>query len=185
MKFRIYSAIAIACLLITGCQSNPLAQLSSNSGNANAQNETEQQGNNTHPQRAGKLPPPKNYDLQQNKEAVWARLTQISFTENSIIVNLSITNGSKEIIELNGYDNMFLYDNFKEQSYQRYGNIYPLIPPPENPKILIEPGTTMKGEFVFIGRISPRAKYLGLITNDRRAYKGKPQFQFTDMLIER
>ncbi|RMH77020.1 MAG: hypothetical protein D6680_06635 [Cyanobacteria bacterium J007] len=185
MKFRIYSAIAIACLLITGCQSNPLAQLSSNSGNANAQNETEQQGNNTHPQRAGKLPPPQIYDLQVNNRQVWAHLTQIAFAEDSIIVDLSITNGSRNAIQLNYRDGMILYDDVNKNHLDR-GNNYLLAVPPKNPNILIQPGTTLQGQFVFIGRISPQANYLGLMTNSISANtRDYPRLEFKNMLIER
>jgi hypothetical protein len=100
------------------------------------------------------LPPTQTYDLRVITNQLWRRLTKITFGEDSIIVTMAITNGSKEVVMLNGKDGMYLYDNYNQR--------YNLLPPSNNTQILIKPGTTLKGQFVFVGWLQPKAKYLGL-----------------------
>ncbi len=85
-------------------------------------------------------------------------LTKISFTKDSSKVEMSTTNGSKNTIELNNNGKeMVLVDDL--------GKKYSLAAPATNPDVEILPGTTLKGEFVFIGKVSPEVKSLNLITN--------------------
>ncbi|MBD0392752.1 MAG: hypothetical protein ICV52_02435 [Microcoleus sp. C1-bin4] len=100
------------------------------------------------------LPPAQTYDLRVIDKLLWRRLTKITFGEDSIIVTMAITNGSKEVVILNGENSMYLYDNYNQR--------YNLLPPSTNTQILIKPGTTLKGQFVFVGWLQPKAKYLGL-----------------------
>lgn len=87
------------------------------------------------------------------------RLTKISFTKDSTKVEMSATNGSKNTVELNNNGRgMVLVDDL--------GKEYNLAAPATNPDVEILPGTTLKGEFVFIGKVSPGAKFLNLITNN-------------------
>jgi hypothetical protein len=46
-----------------------------------------------------------------------------------------------------------------------FGNQYNLAAPADNADIEIAPGTTLKGQFVFKGRLAPNASSLTLITN--------------------
>ena len=99
------------------------------------------------------LPPAQTYDLRVIDRLLWRRLTKITFGEDSIIVTMAITNGSKEVVILNGNkDGMYLYDN-KNQRYN-------LLPPSNNTQIMIKPGTTLKGQFVFVGWLQPKANNL-------------------------
>lgn len=54
-------------------------------------------------------------------------------------------------------------------------------------QMLVQPGTTLKGQFVFIGRVAPQAKFLGLITNSNNNYSltNRPRMEFKDLLIQR
>jgi len=98
------------------------------------------------------LPPPQTYDLRVITNQLWRRLTKITFGEDSIIVTMAITNGSKEVVILNGENSMYLSDN--------YGQRYNLLPPSNNTQIMIKPGTTLKGQFVFVGWLQPKANNL-------------------------
>lgn len=100
------------------------------------------------------LPPAQTYDLRVIDKQLWRRLTKITFGEDSIIVTMMITNGSKEVVILNGQNGMYLYDN--------YGQKYNLLPPLNNTQIMIKPGTTLKGQFVFVGWLQPKANNLGI-----------------------
>ena len=120
------------------------------------------------------LPPTQTYDLRVITNQLWRRLTKITFGEDSIIVTLAITNGSKEVVMLNGKDGMYLYDN--------YGQRYNLLPPSNNTQIMIKPGTTLKGQFVFVGWLQPKAKYLGLHST---IYEGSSITLFNNIPIKR
>lgn len=98
------------------------------------------------------LPPAQTYDLRVITNQLWRRLTKITFGEDSIIVTMAITNGSKEVVMLNGKDGMYLYDNYNQR--------YNLLPPSNNTQIMIKPGTTLKGQFVFVGWLQPKANNL-------------------------
>ena len=100
------------------------------------------------------LPPTQTYDLRVITNQLWRRLTKITFGEDSIIVTMAITNGSKEVVILNGENSMYLSDN--------YGQRYNLLPPSNNTQIMIKPGTTLKGQFVFVGWLQPKANNLRL-----------------------
>ena len=100
------------------------------------------------------LPPAQTYDLRVITNQLWRRLTKITFGEDSIILTMAITNGSKEVVMLNGKDGMYLYDNYNQR--------YNLLPPSNNTQIMIKPGTTLKGQFVFVGWLQPKANNLRL-----------------------
>ncbi|HTL89745.1 MAG TPA: hypothetical protein VL134_10105 [Leptolyngbya sp.] len=106
------------------------------------------------------LPPALTVNLQANHpNGSTAHLTQLTFGEDSITANLAITNGYKEAIKLNGADDFVIKDNL--------GNPYNLAAPPDNAEISIAPGTTLKGQFVFKGRIAPNVSALTIITNNK------------------
>jgi hypothetical protein len=88
-------------------------------------------------------------------------LRKVAFTENSIVVTLEVTNGSRQAIELSAKDDMYLQDNTGGYT----GNRYNLSPPPNNPTLVIQPSTTVTVNCVFIGRLAPKATELTLYTN--------------------
>ncbi len=121
----------------------------------------------------GPLPAPLSLNLQANHpNGSTLRLTQVTFNEDNIAVNLSVTNGYKSEIRLNQSDDFILTDNF--------GNQYNLAAPAQNEKITIAPSTTLKGQFVFIGRLAPNATSLSLTTNNKfggnESYSVAPKF---------
>ncbi|MEM7555384.1 MAG: hypothetical protein AAF378_15045 [Cyanobacteria bacterium P01_A01_bin.84] len=107
------------------------------------------------------LPTGKTLNVQgSHPNGTQGRITKISFTKNSAIVKMEVTNGSKNTIELNHQGKgMVLIDDLNNQ--------YKLAVPTDNPDLEILPGTTLKGEFIFPGKISPETKSLNLITNDK------------------
>lgn len=113
------------------------------------------------------LPPAQTYDLRVITNQLWGRLTQITFGENSIIVTMAITNGRKEVVKLNVKDGMYLEDN--KSYYVRYN----LLPPSNNTEIMIKPGTTLKGQFVFVGWLPPGATKLSLKSSFPCSSEGK------------
>ena len=169
MKTRFFSLLVLLSLACAACQS------SQSTPKTQTQPTAQQIVTNS-------LPPTQTYDLQVNKDSVVARLTQISFSEDSIIVSMAVTNGSKDVIQLNAQDDMFLNDN----QYDR--NQYNLSVPPDNPTIQIQPGTTLKGQFVFIGRVAPTATKLSLLMNYRSysdSNPNRPYLYFSDIIIQR
>ena len=120
------------------------------------------------------LPPAQTYDLRVIDQQLWRRLTKITFGEDSIIVTMAITNGSKEVVMLNGKDGMYLYDNYNQR--------YNLLPPSNNTQIMIKPGTTLKGQFVFVGWLQPKANNLRLHST---IYEGSSITLFDNIPIKR
>lgn len=102
------------------------------------------------------LPQPRIYELRVIDNQLWRRLTKITFAEESIIVTMAITNGSKKVVVLNAKDGMYL------QETRSPNRRYDLLPPSNNIQIMIKPGTTLKGQFVFVGWLSPEATALHL-----------------------
>lgn len=150
---RIFTVIALLSLGSTGCQFLP------NSQTPEAPPTESNSSTSTTPPSANKLPPEQTYELQVNRDQVWGMLRKVAFTENSIVVSLEVTNGSRQAIELSAKDDMYLQDNVYEK------NRYNLSPPPNNPTLVIQPGTTLRGKFVFIGRLAPKATELTLYIN--------------------
>ncbi|MFB2838669.1 hypothetical protein [Floridanema evergladense] len=169
----ILTAISLACI---ACQSNPLTQQSSTATTPVSQTSV----STSAPTAKTSLPPTQTYDLQVNDNQVVARLTQIAFTDDSIVVSMAFTNVSQEPIQLNSKDDFVLRDD-------TYKSTYPLAIPPDNPKIQIQPGTTLKGQFVFIGRVSPKATNLSIATNSNQYFglKNFPLVSFSNILIQR
>ena len=176
MKIRLFSLLALVSLACIACQS------SQSTTKTDSQPAAQQIVTNS-------LPPTQSYELQVNTTTgVVMRLTQIAYSDDSMIASLAITNGSNQVIQLNAQEDMFLYDDLKKDYNQSYGNTYRLSVPPNNPKVEVQPGTTIKGQFVFIGRLAPQAKFLGLVTNDKNPSYGpsnKPNMKLKDIIIKR
>lgn len=182
---RLLPGLVFLSLACASCASMPF--FGSQALNTESSTATQTKSASAPLQAAGSLPPPKTYDLQDNKHQVWARLTQIAYTEDSIIVTMAITNGSKEVVQLSAKEDMILCDDLKQASHYICGNEYRLSAPPDNLRVSIQPGTTMKGQFVFIGRLSPQAKFLKLTTNSSASasYSTLPKLEFVDIPIQR
>ncbi|MFB2894273.1 hypothetical protein ACE1CI_15290 [Aerosakkonemataceae cyanobacterium BLCC-F50] len=175
MKASIIPILTAISLLCIACQSN-LTQQSSTATTPNTQTP-----GSTTPKTS--LPPAQTYDLQVNEDQVVARLTQIAFTDDSIVVTIAFTNVSQEAIQLNAKDDLILDDDVYDSKYR-------LAVPSDNPKIQIQPGTTLKGQFVFLGRVSPQATTLTIATNSNLPYwntntKNFPRISFSNLLIQR
>lgn len=177
---RIIPLIALLSLAHTGCQFFNQAPNTETAAPAETQSSS-----SAKPPSTNQLPPEQTYDLQVNSGQVWGLLRKVAFTDNSISVTLEITNGSRQPIELNAKDDMYLKDN---GSYE--GSQYNLSAPPDNRTIAIQPNTTMKGQFVFTGRISPKATELTLFINAKSSYGSdksadRPYMTFKDIFIRR
>lgn len=121
------------------------------------------------------LPAPQTLSVQVNHaNGTTARLTGITFADDHITADLSITNGHRSAIRLNNSHDMVMTDNL--------GNQYNLAEPPNNEDIRIDPNTTLKGKFVFNGRIAPGATTLVLTTNNKfggnENYSNNPKMTF-------
>lgn len=128
----------------------------------------------TSPAATDTLPPAPTVNLQINHaNGSTARLTQLAFNEDNITADLTVTNGFKQPIKLNNADNFVIKDNF--------GNQYNLAAPPENEDIQIAPGTTLKGQFVFKGRLAPNVSSIAVITNDK--FGSNARFSATPKLV--
>ena len=131
---------------------------------------------------ASLLPADQDLNLQANHaNGSVLRATKVTFSEDSISLNLAITNGHDNDIVLNDHDDMILRDNL--------GNRYNLAPPPQNPTVRVPEGSTLDGKFVFLGRINPAAVTLTLSTNDKfggdRDFSNSPKMKITDIPVRR
>lgn len=121
------------------------------------------------------LPASQTLTLQVNHpNGSTARLNQVTFGEDSITADLALTNGYRSAIRLNSSHDMVITDNI--------GNQYNLAEPPNNEFISIDPGTTLKGQFVFKGRLAPSATSITLTTNNKyggnQNYSTNPKMSF-------
>ncbi|MDJ0594976.1 MAG: hypothetical protein QNJ72_34200 [Pleurocapsa sp. MO_226.B13] len=127
------------------------------------------------------LPPSQTIEQQINHpNGSVLQLKTISFRDDSIVADLSVTNGYKNEIVLNQSRDFLLRDNL--------GNVYHLATLPQNPEVKIPPGQTLTGKFVFLGRISPQANSLTLVTNDKygsdRDYARGPKMVIHNISLE-
>lgn len=201
MKAKNFPQLALLSLVCVACVQDPLAQQPAASSASNtptatpiqtpsisppAQTPTAQKTQISTPiptqtsleiaqKTKNPLPPIQTYDLRVIDQQLWRRLTKITFGEDSIIVTMAITNGSKEVVMLNGKDGMYLYDNYNQR--------YNLLPPLNNTQIMIKPGTTLKGQFVFVGWLQPKANNLRIYSTIN--YDGSSITLFNNIQIKR
>ncbi|KOR37195.1 hypothetical protein AM228_08300 [Planktothricoides sp. SR001] len=102
------------------------------------------------------------YDAQLNQSLIVMRVTGITLGEDSTAVNIAITNGQRQPIQIDLEKNVRLYDRKEKGVFSTSNNQYLLSLPQDISQIQIEPGTTMKGQLVFIGRLSPEANFIRL-----------------------
>lgn len=177
MKNPIFTSVALLSLVCTACervteqQSSVTTQQTPTTVQANPTTATNSPLVQTD---TAPLPAPQTLNLQVNHaNGSVLRLTQVSFGEDNITTNLAATNGYKDAIKLNKSDDMVLKDSL--------GNQYNLAAPPDNPEITIQPGTTLKGQFVFKGRIAPSANSITLTTNSK--FGTSAEFSITPELV--
>ncbi len=132
-----------------------------------------------------------NESLSENKELLLAekildikaehsngtigRLTNISFTQDSTIVEMVMTNGFQYPIHLNLHGKgLVIVDDL--------GNEYKFKAPFFNSNIEIESGQTFKGNLLFKGGVTANAKSLTLITNSKigsdQPFTRRPKIKF-------
>ncbi len=124
----------------------------------------------------------KDLNLQVNHaNGSTLRVTGIAVGESTITVRMAITNGYKEAIKLQD-------DNDATILKDDAGNVYNLAAPPENPTISINPNSTVRGNFVFIGQLAPSATTLTLTTNAKyggdATYSKDPKFLVGNIPVE-
>ncbi|MDQ3574336.1 MAG: hypothetical protein M3404_05345 [Actinomycetota bacterium] len=106
------------------------------------------------------LPPAQQLALQvKHPNGTTLQVNRVSFHEDNIQLQVSVTNGGKNDIKLADFDDMILRDNL--------GSTYRLSPPPQNPDLTVAPATTIQVLLVFLGRVQPGATHLTLTTNAR------------------
>lgn len=98
------------------------------------------------------------YDAQLNRGLIVMRVTGVTLGEDSTALNIAITNGQRQPIQIDLEKNVTLYD--RKEKVGSSDNKYLLSLPQDISQIQIEPGTTMTGQFVFIGRLSPEANFI-------------------------
>lgn len=86
------------------------------------------------------------------------RVTGARFGDDHIALDLAFTNGTDFEQKLNTLGHFVLRDD--------RANVYRLSPPPGNDDVRVAQGTTMEGEFVFLGRLHPDATQLTATTNE-------------------
>jgi outer membrane protein OmpA-like peptidoglycan-associated protein len=81
--------------------------------------------------------------------SVTVRIEQMRFTSGSIEADLVLANNGGLAVALAAEPTLIFDDR---------GNRHPLVPPADNPQLLLEPGTTLQGTFVFSGRVAGEAE---------------------------
>ncbi|HYT25468.1 MAG TPA: hypothetical protein VEP73_03165, partial [Actinomycetota bacterium] len=94
------------------------------------------------------------------------KLTAIAVAEDSISLEVVVTNGSQLDRALNNADDLVLVDD--------KGTSYDVSPPPDNQSVTVRHGTTMRGRLVFAGQLDPAATTLTLVANSTSA--GDPRY---------
>lgn len=152
------------------------------SGAANAGLETANPAAQSSSTQAGSTGEFKELNLQANHpNGSTLRVTGIAIGDSTITVKLAVTNGYQEAITLQD-------DNDATILKDDAGNVYNLATPPENPTISINPNSTVKGNFVFIGQLAPSATTLTLTTNSKyggdATYSKDPKFVIANIPVK-
>jgi hypothetical protein len=94
------------------------------------------------------------------------KLTAIAVAEDSVSLEVVITNGAKLDLSLNNADDLVLVDD--------QGARYTVAPPGDNRAVTVRRGTTLRGRLVFIGQLDPDATSLTLVAN--ATSQGDPKY---------
>ena len=181
-----FISLILLSLMFLGCDKiarNESAEPNGNGEKKEVAENTAKENNAQETSSKSSLPKEKELDLQANHpNGTVLRITKISFNEDSIVLGFSVTNGHKYEIELSQNTRMQLKDNL--------GNQYNLSPPKTNPEIEVPTGSTINGNLIFLGRISPDAKSLTLTTNhdydsQTSEYSRSPRIVIDNIPVER
>ena len=159
MRYLILFTILSFLIILNGCIPGAGDKTAPTNAPVNSANTNAPTANNNAANDApvSSLPKEKPLDLQTNHpNGSVLRVEKVSFADDSITLDFSITNGYKYEIEL-AQGGMQLRDNL--------GNVYNLSPPPQDADITVAPNNNLKGKLSFLGRISPDAISLTLTTN--------------------
>jgi len=94
------------------------------------------------------------------------KLTAIAVAEDSISLEVVVTNAAKLDLSLNNADDLVLVDD--------KGARYTVSPPGDNRAVTVRHGTTLRGRLVFIGQLDPDATSLVLVANSNS--QGDPKY---------
>ncbi len=129
-----------------------------------------------------RLPSAQTLDLQANHpNGTVLRVTKASFHDDHIQVGATVTNGNARDVVLDQYETLLRDDQ---------GVAYRLSPPTSNPKLTVSAGATVNFNLVFLGRVSPKATALTLVTNDRISettsqFATAPTFRLSPIPVQR
>ncbi|HEV8650680.1 MAG TPA: hypothetical protein VG276_15065 [Actinomycetes bacterium] len=94
------------------------------------------------------------------------KLTAIAVAEDSISLEVVVTNGAKLDLSLNNADDLVLVDD--------RGARYTVSPPGDNRAVTVRRGTTLRGRLVFVGQLDPETTSLTLVANSTS--QGDPKY---------
>lgn len=150
------ATLALAVILIAGCEkqdAEPAAEVTATEAQAVA---AESASSASLWQGGAQVP----LDLQVvHPNGVVLQLTSLQSRETETAVGVRVINGDDKEIDLNRYNNRDGY--IVVESGER---LY-LSPPPSNTKLSIQPGQTLEGELVFLGRL-PQTQSAVLVLNE-------------------
>jgi outer membrane protein OmpA-like peptidoglycan-associated protein len=119
-------------------------------------------------------------DAIDHPNDVRVQLFGATFSDVGIEIPVSIANGRNETVGLAATGSL-LVDNM--------GNRYPFIPSPDNPRLVVDAGTTVEATLAFSGRIADSATSLSVVFNAGRSETDpntrEPSFTFGPYPLER
>ena len=119
-------------------------------------------------------------DLIEHPNDVQVQIFGVTFTDVGIEVPVSLANGRDETVGLASTGSLLVDD---------LGNRYPIIPSPDNPRLLVDATTTAEATLSFSGRIADSATSLSVLFNAGRSETDpetrEPSFTFGPYPLER
>ncbi len=155
------ATLALAALMVTaGCEqqrAEPAADVAAADAQAGPQtNVASDAGSSTLWQGGAQVP----LDVQvAHPNGVVLQLTSLQSRDTETVVGVRVINGDDKAIDLNRFNNRdgYLVVESGERLY--------LSPPAGNPRLAIQPGQTLEGELVFLGRL-PKTQSAILVLNE-------------------
>lgn len=147
-----------ALVLLASCQQEQAATVTSdNEAVTNAQSaSTRPAGSPTLWNDGAQVP----LDLQAaHANGVVLQLTSLQSRDTETVIGVRVINGANRAVDLNRFNNRdgYLVIDSGERLY--------LSPPASNPKLSVQPGQTLEGELVFLGRL-PQTQNAVLVLNE-------------------
>lgn len=155
------AALALGALLLTaGCEqqhSEPAADVAAADAQAGPQTDVANStGSPTLWQGGAEVP----LDVQvAHPNGVVLQLTSLQSRDTETVVGVRVINGDDKAVDLNRYNNRdgYLVVESGERLY--------LSPPAGNPRLAVQPGQTLEGELVFLGRL-PQTQSAIMVLNE-------------------